>query len=112
MSANESTPRINSSLRQSFAGQTVRLVGKLVDLQSSHSNGAAVFEDNIEQFPVVVSSSSVEDWQEGKYYEIIGAVQSGDFVVRAHDAYLIGDSFSKYSYEFFDGFIFVYFLLM
>lgn len=97
MSADVGTDRINSSLRQSYAGQTIRIVGKPVDSHLGASAPSVLFEDNLDRFPVNISSCAFNDWQDNQYFEIIGTVQQDDGnMIRAHDACPLGTEFGMY----------------
>jgi len=63
----EATPRVNASLRQSFTGQTVRMIAKVVQVR-----GESALVDASGQ--VEVHLNKMSNLQEGHAVELIGKI--------------------------------------
>ncbi|KAF8430616.1 replication factor A protein 3 [Terfezia claveryi] len=66
--SNEQTPRVNSSLLERFVGQTVRLVGKVMQLR-----GETATVDSAGN--VLVHMNKDTHWSIGNFVEVVARVQ-------------------------------------
>ncbi|GAN10308.1 replication factor A protein 3 [Mucor ambiguus] len=80
------TPRINSSLREKFVGQTVRVTGKLVSL----SGNTAVLEST-DHGQILVHLNGESQWGTD-YIEVIGQVEP-DFTLKEFKTTNFGNDF-------------------
>ncbi|CEP08932.1 hypothetical protein [Parasitella parasitica] len=81
------TPRINSSLREKYIGQTVRVIGKLVSL----SGDTAVLEST-DNGQILVHVNGESRWGTD-YIEVIGQVEP-DFTLKEFKTTNLGNDFS------------------
>ncbi|KAI9247603.1 replication factor A protein 3 [Helicostylum pulchrum] len=80
------TPRINSSLREKYAGKTVRIIGKIVSL----SGNTAVL-NSTDHGQVLVHLNGESQWGTD-YVEVIGQVEP-DFTLREFKTSNLGNDF-------------------
>jgi replication factor A3 len=84
----ETHPRINASLVPQFVGKTVRIIGKIHDLQGDTATLDASGE-------LRIHLSMQSHVKENNYYEIIGKI-TDDHSIRMLDAIDFGDNISMY----------------
>lgn len=91
--SDHSTPRIDGSLLEQYTNRTVRVIGKVEDIQGSNLR-LYTPSDNQKDLTITVSTTPDLNFEKGYWYEIIGRVMD-NLSLRAIDIQNFGENINE-----------------